>query len=242
METKSYTSAVERSSIDEGLRGFMVKVYNYMAAGLCLTALVAYLIANTSLIEAFFNINQAAGTVSLSGLGWLLLVAPLIMIFAFQWVVTKGTPAQVNGVFWLFSAVMGASLTPTLLMYTASSMTRVFLITAAMFGAMSLYGYTTKRDLTGLGSFLIMGLIGLIIATIVNMFMQSEAMYYALSYIGVAIFVGLTAYDTQTIRKIYSSADSDDMVTRKAVSGALSLYLDFINLFLYLLRLMGDRK
>lgn len=242
MESKSYTSAVERSSIDEGLRGFMVKVYNYMAAGLCLTALVAYLIANTALISVFFNINEAAGTVSLSGLGWLLLVAPLIMIFAFQWVVAKGTPAQVNGVFWLFSAVMGASLTPILLMYTASSMTRVFLITAAMFGAMSLYGYTTKRDLTGLGSFLIMGLIGLIIATIVNMFMQSEAMYYALSYIGVAIFVGLTAYDTQTIRNIYSSADSDDMVTRKAVSGALSLYLDFINLFLYLLRLMGDRK
>ena len=236
METKSYTSAVERGGIDEGLRGFMVKVYNYMAAGLCLTALVAYLIANTSLID------QAAGTVSLSGLGWLLLIAPLIMIFAFQWVVTKGSPAQVNGVFWLFSAVMGASLTPTLLMYTASSMTRVFLITAAMFGAMSLYGYTTKRDLTGLGSFLIMGLIGLIIATIVNMFMQSEAMYYALSYIGVAIFVGLTAYDTQTIRNMYASADSDDVVTRKAVSGALSLYLDFINLFLYLLRLMGDRK
>ena len=144
--------------------------------------------------------------------------------------------------FWLFSAVMGASLTPTLLMYTASSMTRVFLITAAMFGGMSLYGYTTKRDLTGFGSFLIMGLIGLIIATIVNMFMQSEAMYYALSYIGVAIFVGLTAYDTQTIRNIYSSVDDDDMLTRKAVSGALSLYLDFINLFLYLLRLMGDRK
>lgn len=242
METKSYTSAVERGGIDEGLRGFMVKVYNYMAAGLCLTALVAYLIANTSLIEAFFNINQAAGTVSLSGLGWLLLIAPLIMIFAFQWVVTKGTAAQVNGVFWLFSAVMGASLTPTLLMYTASSMTRVFLITAAMFGAMSLYGYTTKRDLTGFGSFLIMSLIGLIIATIVNFFMQSEAMYYALSYIGVAIFVGLTAYDTQTIRNIYSSVDDDDMLTRKAVSGALSLYLDFINLFLYLLRLMGDRK
>lgn len=242
MESKSYTSAVERSGIDEGLRGFMVKVYNYMAAGLCLTALVAYLIANTALISVFFNINEAAGTVSLSGLGWFLLIAPLLMIFAFQWVVAKGTPAQVNGVFWLFSAVMGASLTPILLMYTASSMTRVFLITAAMFGAMSLYGYTTKRDLTGFGSFLIMGLIGLIIATIINFFMQSEAMYYALSYIGVAIFVGLTAYDTQTIRNLYASADSDDVVTRKAVSGALSLYLDFINLFLYLLRLMGDRK
>ena len=238
METKSYTSAVERSGVDEGLRGFMLKVYNYMAGGLCLTALVASLIANTSLITLFFNINTA----SMSGLGWLFLISPLIMVFVFNWAVMRGSAKQVQGVFWGFAALMGASLTPILLAYTASSMTRVFLITAGTFGAMSLYGYTTKRDLTGMGSFLIMGLWGVIIASIVNLFMQSSAMYYALSYISVAIFVGLTAYDTQTIRNIYASADSEDSLTRKAVAGALSLYMDFINLFLNLLRIMGDRR
>lgn len=242
METKTYTSAVERSGVDSGLRGFMIKVYNYMAAGLCLTALVAYLIVNTSLMSLFFNVDQAAGTVNLSGFGWLMLISPIIMALVFNWVVAKGTASQTNAVFWLFSAIMGASLTPSLLMYTASSMTRVFLITAAMFGAMSLYGYTTKRNLTGWGSFLIMGLWGIIIATVINIFMKSAGMYYALSYIGVAIFVGLTAYDTQTIRDMYASSDNDDLLTKKAVSGALSLYLDFINLFLYLLRLMGNRR
>ena len=242
METKSYTSAVERSGVDEGLRGFMLKVYNYMAGGLCLTALVAYLIANTSLITLFFNINPATNTASMSGLGWLFLISPLIMVFVFNWAVMRGSAKQVQGVFWGFAALMGASLTPILLAYTASSMTRVFLITAGTFGAMSLYGYTAKRDLTGMGSFLIMGLWGVIIASIVNLFMQSSAMYYALSYISVAIFVGLTAYDTQTIRNIYASADSEDSLTRKAVAGALSLYMDFINLFLNLLRIMGDRR
>ena len=242
MEIKSYTSAVERTSVDEGLRAYMIKVYNFMAGGLCLTALVSFLILNTSLIGLFFNLNQAAGTISLSGLGWLMFIAPLIMVFAFNWVITRGSIAQVQGVFWGYAALMGASLTPILFMYTTTSMAKVFLITAGTFGAMSLYGYTTKRDLTGMGSFLIMGLWGVIIATIVNIFMRSAAMDYALSYITVAIFVGLTAYDTQAIRNMYMSADTDDTLTRKAVAGALSLYLDFINLFLNLLRIMGDRR
>lgn len=242
METKSYTSAVERSSIDEGLRTFMTRVYNYMAGGLCMTALVAYLILNTNMLNWFFNFNPASQTVSLSGLGWLMLLSPLIMVFVFNWVVSRGTVGQVQGVFWGFAALMGASLTPILVAYTGASMTRVFLITAATFGAMSLYGYTTKRDLTGMGSFLIMGLWGVVIATLVNLFMQSPAMYWALSYISVAIFVGLTAYDTQAIRNMYASADNEDNMTRKAVAGALSLYMDFINLFINLLRIMGDRK
>lgn len=242
METKTYAPSVGKSAVDEGLRSFMIKVYNYMAGGLCLTALVAYLIANTSMISWFFSFNQAAGTVSLSGLGWLMLISPLIMVFVFNWVVTRGTAAQVQGVFWGFAALMGASLTPIFLAYTASSMTRVFLITAGTFGAMSLYGYTTKRDLTGLGAFMMMGLLGVIIASIVNIFMQSPAVYYALSYISVAVFVGLTAYDTQAVRNVYMSSDSADTLTRKAVAGALSLYMDFINLFLNLLRIMGDRR
>lgn len=242
METKTYTPAVEKSAVDEGLRSFMLKVYNYMAGGLCLTALVAYLIANTSLINLFFNVNMAANQVSLSGLGWVLLIAPLVMVFVFNGVVARGSIGAVQAAFWGFSALMGASLTPTLILYTESSMTRVFLITAATFGAMSLYGYTTKRDLTGIGSFLIMGLWGLIIASIVNIFMRSPAMYYVLSYLSVAIFVGLTAYDTQTIRRMYSSADDQDTLTRKAAVGALELYLDFINLFINLLRILGDRR
>lgn len=242
METKTYTSAVERTSVDEGLRSYLIKVYNYMAGGLCLTALVAYVIANTGLIRLFFAINSATNSVSLSIVGWLFFIAPLVMVFAFNWAIFRGSLAQVQGIFWAYAALIGASLSPILMLYTASSMTRVFLITAGTFGAMSIYGYTTKRDLTGLGSFLIMGFWGVIIASIVNAFMQSPAMYYALSYISVAIFVGLTAFDTQVIRNMYTSYDNEDTLSRKAVAGALNLYMDFINLFINLLRIMGDRR
>lgn len=242
MESKSYVSSASKTNIDEGLRAFMIKVYNFMAGGLCVTALAAWLVINTSLINMFFNADAATQNISLSGFGWLMFLSPLIMVFVFNWVIMRGTPAQVQGVFWAFCALMGASLTPILLLYTASSMVRVFLITAGTFGAMSLYGYTTKRDLTGLGSFMIMGLWGIIIASIVNIFLKSSGLYFALSYISVAVFVGLTAYDTQAIRNLYMSADGEDTLTRKAVAGALSLYMDFINLFLNLLRIMGDRR
>lgn len=242
METKFYESAVVKTQVDEGLRSFMVKVYNYMTGGLLLTALTAYLTLNTSLINVFFSVNREANTIGLSGLGWLMFLAPLIMVLVFNWAISRGTSAQVQGIFWAFAAVMGASLAPILLIYTTASMTRVFLITAATFGAMSLYGYTTKRDLTAMGSFMIMGLWGLIIASIVNIFMQSPTVYYVLSYISVIVFVGLTAYDTQMIRNLYYQADHEDIATKKAVSGALELYMDFINLFISLLRIMGDRK
>ena len=236
METKTYTSAVERAGVDEGLRSFMLKVYNYMAGGLVLTALSAYATVNTPLFNLFFNQS------GLTGFGWLVFLAPLLLVFVFNSVVRRGTIGQVQAVFWGFSALMGASLAPVMLMYTASSMTRVFLITAGTFGAMSIYGYTTKRDLTGVGSFMIMGLWGVIIASIVNIFLKSPAMYYVLSYISVAIFVGLTAYDTQKIRSVYMASDVEDTMTRKAVAGALELYLDFINLFLSLLRILGNRR
>lgn len=236
MEIKTYTPAVERAGIDEGLRSYMIKVYNYMTGGLALTALSAYATLNTPLFNLFFSQN------GLTGLGWLVFLAPLLLIFVFNSVVARGSIGKVQAVFWGFSALMGASLAPVMLIYTASSMTRVFLITAGTFGAMSLYGYTTKRDLTSIGSFMIMGLWGVIIASIVNIFLKSPAMYYALSYISVVIFVGLTAYDTQKIRSFYMAHDGEDMLVRKAVSGALELYLDFINLFLSLLRVMGDRR
>lgn len=166
----------------------------------------------------------------------------MIVVFGFSWVLTRGTLGQVRGVFFLYSVLMGISLAPVVLAYTGASMARVFLITAATFGSMSLYGYTTKRDLTSWGAFLRMGLWGVIIAVVVNFFMQSAALDYALSFVIVALFVGLTAYDTQKIRQIYMSYDSEDMQGRKVVVGALSLYLDFINLFMALLRIMGDRR
>ena len=238
METK--VNAQAKTYVDEGLRQYMLKVYNYMAGGLCLTALAAYLVANTSLIRLFFTVTPQGA--SMSGLGWLFLFAPLIMTFAFGWVVQRGTLQQVKAMFWGFSAVMGVSLTPILLAYTGASVTRVFLITAAMFGGMSLYGYTTKKDLSGMGSFLIMGVWGLIIASLVNLFFQSPGLSYAVSVIGVLIFTGLAAYDTQAVRQIYYGSDNEDTIGRKAIVGALNLYLDFINMFIYLLRLMGDRR
>ena len=161
------------------------------------------------------------------------------MIFAFGWVLSRGTLAQVQGVYWGYAAVMGAARAPVFIAYTGTSITRIFLITAAMFGGMSLYGYTTRKDLTSMGSFMTMGLWGIIIAMIVNIFLKSPGLYYALSILSVVVF---TAYDTQKIRAIYAESDSGDMSSRKAISGALALYMDFINLFLALLRLFGDRR
>lgn len=232
----AYTSNAQ--VIDEGLRNYMLKIYNYMTGGLAVTGIISYLIANNpSFLRLFIT------PTGYSAFGWLALLAPLIMVFAFGWVVNKGTLVQVQAMFWGFSALMSVSLAPVFLIYTGASVTRVFLITAATFGALSLYGYTTKKDLSGWGSFLMIGLIGLIIATVVNFFMQSPGLYYALSYIGILIFAGLTAYDTQDLKNMYyHSGLGGDTADRIAISGALSLYLDFINMFIYLLRLMGDRK
>lgn len=232
------------SDVDQGLRSYMIRVFNYMGLGLLLTAAVAWFIAgNESILSSLYNVNMQERTISLSGLGWVVALAPLAMIFAFNYVIQNKSLGAVQAMFWAFSAVMGASLADLFFLYTTQSLTRVLLITAATFGSMSLYGYTTKRDLTKLGSFLFMGLIGLIIASIVNIFMQSSAVYWALSYIGVAIFVGLTAFDVQKIKESYYAVrNSEEFAAKMAVSGALSLYLDFINLFLYLLRIMGDRR
>lgn len=203
---------------------------------------MAYLIANTSLIRLFFTVSPDGQALGMSGLGWLALLAPFIMIFAFGWVLTKGTTAQVQGVFWGFAAIMGASLAPIILAYTSASITRIFLISAAMFGAMSIYGYTTKKDLTSMGSFMIMGVWGIVIASVVNLFLKSPGLYYALSFLAVIAFTALTAYDTQKIRQMYYEHDNYDAATRKAVAGALSLYMDFINIFIALLNMFGDRR
>lgn len=238
LENKEAVSYSNSQVVDEGLRSFMLKIYNYMAGGLTATAAVAYIVAsNPSLLRLFFN------QTGYSAFGWLALLAPLILIFAFGWVVQKGTLQQVRAVFWGYSALMGISLAPIFLAYTGTSIARVFLITAATFGSLSLYGYTTKKDLTGWGSFLFMGVIGLIIASIVNIFLKSSGLDYALSYLTVFIFAGLTAYDTQKLKSLYFSGSyNEDIAVRGAISGALSLYLDFINMFLALLRLLGDRR
>lgn len=224
--------------IDQGLKNFMLKIYNYMAGGLLVTALSAYLIiSNASIFRLFFN------ETGYTGFGYLALFAPLIMVFAFGWVVQRGTIQQVQAMFWGYSTLMGVSLAPIFLVYTGTSITRVFLITAATFGALSLYGYTTKKDISGWGSFLFMGVIGLIIASVVNMFLKSTGLDYALSYLTVFIFAGLVAYDTQTMKSLYyANGVGGDVETRGAIVGALSLYIDFINMFLALLRLFGDRR
>ena len=228
--------------VDQGLRQYMMRVYNYMAGGLCITALASYIIMNTpALLKLFFTIS-ANGVVGLSGLGWLAIFAPFIMVFAFGWVLNRGSLPQVQGVYWGYAALMGVALTPVLLAYTGASVTRIFLITAATFGGMSIYGYTTRKDLTSMGSFMIMGLWGIIIASLVNIFLKSSGLDFALSVLSVIVFTGLTAYDTQKIREIYAESDTGDMSSRKAISGALALYMDFINLFLALLRLFGDRR
>ena len=235
-KTKEIAQSASVEMIDEGLRSYMIKVFNYMGLGLCVTALSAYLVANTPLIGLMYNIDQATRTVSLSGLGYLIMFAPLLMIFAFQAVITRGSVFATQAMFWAFSAIMGMSLSNILMAYTAGSIARVFLITAATFGTMSLIGYTTKKDLSSVGSFLRMGVWGLIIASIVNIFMHSTPLMYAISYISVAVFTGLTAYDVQNIKNMYYHVSaSGEFAKKAAVAGALSLYIDFINIFISLM-------
>ena len=177
-----------------------------------------------------------------SGLAWIVMLAPLGVVFYMSFGIAKMSAAKAQTVFWIFASLMGLSLSSIFIAYTGASITRVFFITAGTFGAMSIYGYSTKRDLTKLGSFLIMGLFGIIIASLVNIFMKSAMMYFVISIIGVLIFVGLTAYDTQKIKNMYLVSDSGELMGKKAVMGALTLYLDFINLFIMLLRLFGQRR
>tara|TARA_Y100000590_G_scaffold451491_1_gene592963 strand:+ start:615 stop:1373 length:759 start_codon:yes stop_codon:yes gene_type:complete len=240
------TTAKQTVVMDEGLRAYMLKVYNYMASGVLLTGIIAFisfkmsvLTDSTGLITGFTSFGNA---LFFSGLKWLVMLAPLGVVIYMSFGINKMSSAKAQTVFWIFASLMGLSLSWILLVYTGVSVARVFFITSATFGAMSIYGYTTKRDLTKLGSFLIMGLIGIIIASLVNLFMKSSMMYFVISILGVLIFVGLTAYDTQKIKNMYAATDTGELIGKKAVMGALTLYLDFINLFIMLLRLFGQRR
>ncbi len=238
--------AADRVLIDEGLRQYMLRVYNYMASGLAITGLVAWLAAQASIVTGpsgeIVALTSFGETLFASPLMWVVILAPLGFVFFLSARINKMSASAAQTTFWLFAGVMGLSLASIFLAFTGTSITRVFFITASVFGAMSLYGYTTKKDLSGWGSFLFMGLIGIIIAMIVNIFMQSTAMHFVISVIGVIIFTGLTAYDTQAIKEMYRERDGSEVMSKKAIMGALRLYLDFINLFMMLLRLFGARR
>ncbi len=239
-------SSVSQTIIDQGLRAYMLKVYNYMASGVALTGFIALLLFKLAVVSGpngeILGLTQIGNAIYNSALMWVLMLAPLGVVFYMSFGIAKMSASKAQTVFWIFAALMGASLSSIFLVYTGASITRVFFITAGTFGAMSIYGYTTKRDLTKLGSFLMMGLIGIIIASLVNIFLKSSMMYFVISIIGVLVFVGLTAYDTQKIKNMYLSSDSGEIIGKKAVMGALTLYLDFINLFIMLLRLFGQRR
>jgi uncharacterized protein len=219
-------------NIDLGLRQHMLRVYNFMAAGLGVTGLVAYVAMTTGFYQ------QIAGT----PLIWVVMLAPLAAVFFLSFRIEQMNAGTAQAVFWGYAALMGLSLAGIFLIYTGTSVARVFFISAATFGAMSLYGYTTKRDLSQFGSFLFMGLIGIVLASLVNIFIGSSMLQFAISVIGVLIFTGLTAWDTQRIKEIYLASDPGEVLTKKALMGALALYLDFINLFVMLLQLTGQRR
>ena len=234
-------ASIAQVGVDAGLRSYMLRVYNYMAGGLAITGAAAYLIANTSLVNLFFHVG-ANGAVGLTGLGMIGIFAPLAFVLALSFGVQRMSLGAVQAVFWSYAAVMGISVSQILLLFTGESVARVFFISAATFLAMSLWGYTTRTDLSRFGSFLFMGLIGIIIAGLVNIFIGSSAIQFAISVIGVIVFVGLTAWDTQRIKEMYWEGDTAVIAGKKAIMGALSLYLDFINLFMILMQLMGNRR
>ena len=241
----SVRSSTSEAIIDQGLRAYMLKVYNYMASGVLLTGVIALAFFKMAVVSEggqIIGLTNFGNTIYASGLKWIIMLAPLGVVIYMSFGIAKMSASKAQTTFWIFAALMGASLSSIFLLYTGASITRVFFITAGTFGAMSIYGYTTKKDLTKLGSFLIMGLFGIIIASIVNIFMKSSMMYFVISIIGVLIFVGLTAYDTQKIKNMYLASDSGELIGKKAIMGALTLYLDFINLFIMLLRLFGQRR
>ena len=240
--TKTYADKSQKG-FDEGLRSYMLKIYNYMAMALLLTGIMAYGTLNfPPLMNIMYNIGPNGEFFGQTMLGMIITFAPLgIALFFFMGMGRMSVQtAQVT--FWVYAALMGMSLSSLGLIYTGQSLVRTFLICSSVFGAMSLYGYTTKRDLTSIGSFMVMGLIGLIIVSLINIWLQSPAIYFATSFVGVAVFMGLTAWDTQKLKNMYYSSGGGQLGQKMSIMGAFTLYLDFINLFLYLLRFFGDRR
>lgn len=234
------------AAVDTGLRSYMLKVYNLMTCALILTGLVAYFSSQAAVAPAAdgqLALTAFGQAIFMSPLKWVVMLAPLGFVLAISFGLQRMSTTALNACFWAFSGIMGLSIASIFLVYTGESVARVFFITAATFGGMSIYGYTTKKDLMGFGHFLIMGVWGLVIASVVNIFMKSTGLSMVISYIGVLVFTGLIAYDTQKLKAIYYQIGNNaEGLARASIMGALNLYLDFINLFLSLLRIMGDRR
>ncbi|QDY69145.1 Bax inhibitor-1 family protein [Qingshengfaniella alkalisoli] len=254
-QTVGSVSGVRTAQIDEGLRAHMNKVYGTMSVGMLLTALTAWAISGLAVTtDPTGATAQIAADKYLTGLGvaiyasplkWLIMFAPLLFVFGFSAGINRMSAATAQTVFYAFAAVMGLSISSIFLVFTGVSIVTTFLVTAVAFAGLSLYGYTTKKDLSAMGTFLIMGVIGLIVASIINIFVASSALAFAISVIGVLIFAGLTAYDTQNIKNTYiqmAQAGDQEWLGKAAIMGALSLYLDFINMFMFLLQFLGNRE
>jgi uncharacterized protein len=228
----SQTGSLESAAIDQGLRSHMLKVYNYMTSAVLLTGVVAMLFAQTAFAQ---DLMINGGPMS-----WVIIFAPLVAILVMNFGLNKLSTGALQAMFWGFAVLMGLSMARIFMMFTGESIAQTFFATAAAFAGLSLWGYTTKKDLSGWGSFLIMGVVGLIVASVINIFLGSETMGWVISCLGVLIFAGLTAYDTQTIKNVYLQVRGSDMVGKAAIMGALNLYLDFVNMFQFLLSFMGD--
>jgi FtsH-binding integral membrane protein len=228
--------------IDEGLRAHMNKVYGLMSVAMIITGLVAWAVGSN---EALLSIFRDPATLRPNALGWIVMFAPLAVVFAFGAMINRMSAATAQLVFYGYAALMGLSLSYIFAIFTGVSIASTFLVTAIAFAGLSLYGYTTKRDLSGFGTFLLMGLIGLIVASVVNLFLASSAVAFAISVIGVLLFAGLTAFDTQNIKNTYvahAQMGDSEWLAKSAIMGALNLYLDFLNLFMFLLQFMGNRE
>ena len=223
---------VPRAARDAGLRSYMLSVYNYMASGVLLTGIVALLFASSGL----------AAQVLATPLRWLIILAPLGFVMAMSFGLNRMKTSTLQILFWAFATAMGLSMSSIFLVYTGVSIAQTFFAVSAGFAGLSLWGYTTKKDLSGWGTFLIMGVVGLLVAMLINLFLQSPAMQLAISAIGVLLFAGLTAYDSQKIKSMYAYVAGTDMMGKTVIMGALNLYLDFINMFMFLLQFMGDRR
>ena len=226
-------TAAQSAEYDEGLRAYMLKVYNYMASGVLLTGIIALLVGtNEALLTTIYS----------GGLRWVVALAPLAFVMVMSFGVHRMSSGTLQMIFWAFAATMGLSMASIFAIYDPVSIARTFFITAAAFGALSLFGYTTKKSLSGMGTFLMMGLFGLIIASIVNIFVASSMLHFITSVAGVLIFAGLTAYDTQRIKESYYMMATGEAVAKGAIMGAVNLYLDFVNLFMFLLQFLGNRE
>jgi FtsH-binding integral membrane protein len=225
---------VPRAARDAGLRSYMLKVYNYMASGVLLTGIVALLFANSGMAAQVFG---GGGL-----LPWVIILSPLAIVFAMSFGVNRMQTSTLQILFWSFATLMGLSMSTIFLVYTGVSIAQTFFAVSAAFLGLSLYGYTTKKDLSGFGTFLIMGVVGLLVAMLINIFLRSPAMHFAISAIGVLLFAGLTAYDTQKIKSMYAYVAGTDMMGKVVIMGALNLYLDFINMFQFLLSFLGNRE